>query len=86
MTINGNGFEKDGAKGVNVYFGDRNARVIKVDGDDKIVVEAPQGEPGSTIDVTVRFDDARENVLPKSYSYHAAPGEKSAPAKTEETH
>lgn len=72
VTISGSGFQEDGAKGVSVRFGDREARVLGFVGDGELKVETPAGEVGKTVDVLVVFDDARSLVLEKAYTYSDA--------------
>ena len=72
VTIHGNGFQEGGAKGVKVYFGDREARVLGFVGDDTLKVEAPAGEVGKAVDVLVVFDDARSLPYEKAFTYTEA--------------
>ena len=69
ITIFGSGFQKDGARDVIVYFGDREGKVLAFDGDDKLRVQAPSGSKGSTVDVTLIFGDARRFTYPKAFTY-----------------
>lgn len=69
VTIIGSGFEEGGAKGVKVYFGNRTARVMMFQGDDKLIVEPPPGKEGETVDVEIIFDDARRHVYKDAYTY-----------------
>src|SRR6266545_7301356 len=67
VTIHGGGFQEGGAKGVKVYFGEREARVLGFVGDDTLKVEAPTGEVGQAVDVLVVFDDARSLPYEKAF-------------------
>jgi IPT/TIG domain len=69
VTIHGSGFQQDGAKGVKVYFGDREARVIGFVGDDVLKVESPAGDLGKQVDVLLVFDDARNLKYEKAFTY-----------------
>jgi len=69
VNIRGTGFQEDGAKGVKVYFGEQEARVIGFVGDGVLKVETPAGEVGKTVDVLLVFDDARSLPLEKAYTY-----------------
>ncbi len=69
VTILGTGFQRGGAQGVKVYFGDKKARVLSFHGDTKLMVEPPSGEISQTVDVTLIFDDARQLVYPQAYTY-----------------
>lgn len=69
VTISGSGFQEGGTKGVNVYFGDQRGRVMGFVGDDTLRVEAPPGELGKTVDVLLVFDDSRNLVYEKAFTY-----------------
>jgi len=69
VTIRGSGFQQDGAKGVKVYFGERQARVIGFVGDDVLRVETPAGELNKTVDVLLVFDDSRNLTYEKAFTY-----------------
>jgi hypothetical protein len=68
VTITGTGFQEDGAKGVKVYFGTQEARVLGFVGDGTLKVDSPAGEVGQTVDVVLVFDDARSSE-PLKFSY-----------------
>jgi hypothetical protein len=69
VTIRGGGFQEGGAKGVKVYFGDQQARVIGFVGDDVLRVEAPAGALNKTVDVLLVFDDSRNLTYEKAFTY-----------------
>jgi hypothetical protein len=69
VVLSGSGFQAEGALGVRVLFGGRQARVHGFDGDTRLVVEAPAGEEGETVDVKLLFDDAREFTYPQAFTY-----------------
>lgn len=69
VTILGNGFKEGGALGVQVYFGDKKARFLRFDGDEKMLVVPPPGEVGLQVDVQVVFGDGREHKFPAAYTY-----------------
>jgi hypothetical protein len=69
ITVNGSGFQSDGVKGVKVYFGDKEATRVYIEGDEKMKVEPPPGEIDQTVDVMFLFDDARKLEYPKAYTY-----------------
>ena len=86
VRIHGNGFRDQGNTGITIYFGDRKARFQRFEGDDTMVVVAPPGDEGTTVDVHVIFGDGREHKFQEAYSYKdpkagfdvnaLAPGEK----------
>jgi hypothetical protein len=69
VTVHGSGFQDGGVKGVKVYFGDKEATRVYIDGDEAMKVEPPPGEVGQTVDVLFLFDDARKLEYPKAYTY-----------------
>jgi IPT/TIG domain len=69
VTIHGSGFQQDGAKGVKVYFGNSEARVIGFVGDNVLKVESPAGEVGKNVDVLLVFDDSRHLTYEKAFTY-----------------
>jgi hypothetical protein len=71
VTIHGSGFQQDGAKGVKVYFGGQQARVLGFVGDTMLKVDSPAGEVGQSVDVMLVFDDAR-NSEPLKFTYTEA--------------
>jgi len=68
VSITGSGFQEGGTKGVKVFFGDRDARVLGFVGDDVLKVETPAGETGKTVDVVLVFDNATTSE-PLKYTY-----------------
>jgi len=69
VTITGTGFQSDGARGVNVYFGNKPAQSKFWIGDDKLKVTAPPGEIGETVDILLVFDDSKTHKIEKAYTY-----------------
>jgi hypothetical protein len=69
VTIEGTGFQEGGARGVKVYFGDKEAKVLGWVGDDKLKIEAPPGEVGSEVNILLVFDDAKDLTIDKAYKY-----------------
>jgi hypothetical protein len=69
VTIRGGGFQEGGAKGVKVYFGEKQARVIGFVGNDVLRVEAPAGDINKTVDVLLVFDDSRNLTFEKAFTY-----------------
>ena len=69
VTIEGSGFQSEGASGMTVYFGDREARILQLLSDGRVLVSTPPGPGGETVDVQIVFEDARQLVLPSAFSY-----------------
>ena len=69
VTIEGTGFQEGGARGVKVYFGDKEAKVLGWVGDDKLKIETPPGEVGQEVNILMVFDDAKDITIEKAYRY-----------------
>ena len=70
VVIHGNGFQP-GRGGVTVTFGNRPATSVVVAAADKINVMTPGGDPNTTVDVTVIFDDGKAFKLAHGFHYMA---------------
>jgi hypothetical protein len=71
VTIYGNRFAKDGVRNAKVYFGNKEADVIKFEGDDKLIVKAPAGNPGEEVDILIIFEPGGEITPPQKFKYVA---------------
>jgi hypothetical protein len=71
VSIRGNAFQP-GRGGVSVKFGTKEASAVVVAAGDKISVTTPGGDPNTTVDVTVIFDDGKAFKLPNAFHYMAA--------------
>lgn len=70
VLIHGNGFQP-GRGGVTVTFGKRPATSVVVASTDRINVMTPGGDPNTTVDVTVIFDDGKAFKLANGFHYMA---------------
>ncbi len=68
VVIRGNGFQP-GRGGVTVKFGKRDATAVVVAAADKINVTTPGGDPNTTVDITVIFDDGKAFKLGNGFHY-----------------
>jgi hypothetical protein len=68
VSIRGNGF-KPGRGGVTVKFGNHDATAVVVASGDRINVTTPGGDPNTTVDVTVIFDDGKAFKLGNGFHY-----------------
>ena len=68
--ILGNGFQP-GRGGVTVKFGLKEATAVVVASTDKIMVTTPGGDPNTTVDVTVIFDDGKAFKVANGFHYMA---------------
>jgi hypothetical protein len=68
VVIKGNGF-KPGRGGVTVKFGKRDATSVVVASTEAINVMTPSGDPNTTVDVTVIFDDGKAFKVANAFHY-----------------
>ena len=69
VTIHGSGFQSGDTKSVQVYFGDRSAKVLGFRGDDELRVEAPGGKEGEVVDIQIIFNDSRRSKISQMFRY-----------------
>ena len=70
VRILGNRFTSDGARSAKIYFGGRLAAPPRFASDAEMVVEAPGGEPGKTVDVLIIFEPGGELKIANGFSYY----------------
>jgi hypothetical protein len=75
VRILGNRFTKDGARSAKVYFGARQAGPPRFGSDAEMILEAPGGKVGETVDVLIIFEPGGELKISKAFTYveHKAP-------------
>jgi IPT/TIG domain len=75
VRITGNRFTKDGARSAKIYFGSRQAGLPRFASDTEMVVEAPGGKLGETVDVLIIFEPGGELKIATGFTYveHKAP-------------
>jgi hypothetical protein len=69
VRIAGNAFMKDGTRSAKVYFGARQANVVRFDGDTGLIVQAPGGDINQTVDVLIVFEPGGEIRLAKAFTF-----------------
>ncbi len=69
VTIHGSGFEEASTLGVKIYFAKREARFLRFDGDDKMLVQPPGGTLGEKVDILITFGDGREHIFRNAFTY-----------------
>jgi hypothetical protein len=72
VRVEGEGFLGRGP--LSVYFGVRAAKAVVIESPRLVTVLTPQTETPGTVDVTLRFGDGTELVLPQAYTYEEQPG------------
>jgi hypothetical protein len=70
VVIKGSGFQP-GRGGVTVKFGKHDATAVVVASADAIHVSTPGGDPNTTVDVTVIFDDGKAFKVANAFHYMA---------------
>lgn len=70
VRILGNRFTSDGARSAKIYFGGRLAAPPRFASDAEMVVEAPGGEAGKTVDVLIIFEPGGELKIANGFSYY----------------
>lgn len=73
VLIRGHRFIEDGPRNAKVYFGSRQGNVIRFASDSELIVEAPGGNAGDTVDVLVIFEPGGELKLPKAFTFMTKP-------------
>jgi hypothetical protein len=69
VKIHGNRFLADGARNAKIYFGSRQGTVVRFASDSELIVEAPGGKPGETVDVLIIFEPGGEMKLAKGFTF-----------------
>ena len=69
VRIYGNGFVNPSVRSAKVYFGSRQAAPPRFASDGEMVVEAPGGKVGETVDVTIIFEPGGEKKLAKAFTF-----------------
>lgn len=72
VRIEGEGFLGHGP--LSVYFGTHAAKAVVIESQWLVTVLSPQSEEPDTVDVTLRFGDGTERVLPQAYAFDEQPG------------
>jgi hypothetical protein len=69
VRITGNRFLADGPRTVKVYFGAREATVIRFASDHELIVQAPGAKPGEVVDVLIVFSPGGELKLANVFTF-----------------
>lgn len=69
VRIKGNRFTDDGPRTAKVYFGGRPGSVIRFEGDNELVVQAPGGTANEVVDVLIIFDPGGQLKIPKGFRF-----------------
>ena len=68
VVINGSNFSAS-HRIVRVYFGDERGTYLRTADDETILVEAPGGKAGETVDVLVVFEPGGEITIPRAFTF-----------------
>jgi hypothetical protein len=68
IAVSGNGFTKT-AHGAKVWFGGQPGQVIRFASDSEMIVQAPGGKVGDTVDVLFKFEPGGEVKMAKAFKF-----------------
>lgn len=68
LAVKGANFQKV-QRSAKVYFGDEPGIVLRFIDNATLLVEAPGGRPGETVDVLVVFEPGGEITIPKAFTF-----------------
>lgn len=71
VRLVGIGFTAEGPRNAKVYFGARQGTIVRFASDSELIVQAPGGKVGETVDVLVIFDPGGERKLPQAFTFVA---------------
>lgn len=69
VEVMGNRFIKDGPREVKVFFGKRQGTLERFASDDRMIVRAPGGKAGETVDVKFYFTPGGELVISNAFTF-----------------
>jgi hypothetical protein len=70
VSIKGNRFLADGPRTAKVYFGTTQGSVIQYQSDSEMIVRAPGGEAGKTVDVLIVFEPGGEIRIKNAFKFY----------------
>jgi hypothetical protein len=73
VRVMGAGFLAGGPHPLKLYFGSRQGTVVRVARDGELIVQAPGGKAGETVDVLFVFEPGGEVRLRRAFTYVARP-------------
>ena len=68
IAVSGNGFTST-AHGAKVWFGGQPGQVIRFASDTEMIVQAPGGKAGDTVDVLFKFEPGGEVKVPHAFKF-----------------
>ncbi len=69
VVLKGARFIKDGPRQLKIYFGNMQGTVVRFQSDSEVIVQAPAGKLGDTVDILAVFDPGGQLKLPKVFTY-----------------
>ncbi len=69
VEISGNRFLADGPRTAKVYFGTTQGSVIQYQSDSSMIVRAPGGEVGKTVDLLIVFEPGGEIRIKNAFKF-----------------
>ncbi len=68
LAVKGNNFQRQ-YRTARVYFGDQQGSVLRFVDDQTLLVEAPGGPPGASVDVLLVFEPGGEITIPRGFTF-----------------
>ena len=69
VRIQGHRFIADGSRNAKVYFGSTDGTVVRFVSDNDLIVQAPGGKVGETVDVLINFQPGGQVKLKSAFTY-----------------
>jgi hypothetical protein len=73
VRLTGTGFIIPKPRTWQVYFGSRQAVIVRFASDSELIVEAPRGKAGETVDILAIVDPGGQLRLPNAFTFVARP-------------
>ena len=68
LAVKGSNFQRT-TRTVRIFFGDQQGTYLRTIDDETILVEAPGGKPGESVDVLVVFEPGGEITIPRGFTF-----------------
>jgi hypothetical protein len=69
VALKGRNFLADGPRMAKVYFGSQQGTVVRFASDTELIVQAPGGTAGQSVDILVVFDPGGTLTLPNAFTF-----------------
>ena len=68
VEVSGSNFRRPGHRSARIYFGEQQGTVLRST-NSRLLVEAPGGKAGESVDVLVVFEPGGEITIPRGFTY-----------------